>query len=257
VSNQTPFYHKVYLTLGCVNPNPTHPYGAYGYMPIEAVIFDLDGTLAGFNLDYKALRGEVRETLLHAGVPASVLSVKDSLFEMLEKTELYFKNGNKSEHAFNDARQKCLSIAEKYEMEAAALTGLQPGAMETLKELKKMKLKIGLCTISSETAANYILQRFKIADYFQVVVSREKVRHVKPDTEQIELALKTLSVKPNVAVIVGDSVTDMQSAKDLKAVAVGAPTGIATQKQLIASGANYIITVLSDLPLLIKKIDKN
>ncbi len=28
-------------------------------LAIEAVIFDLDGTLAAFNLDYKALRGEV------------------------------------------------------------------------------------------------------------------------------------------------------------------------------------------------------
>ncbi|HSV49891.1 MAG TPA: HAD family phosphatase [Candidatus Acidoferrales bacterium] len=226
-------------------------------MPIEAVIFDLDGTLATFNLDYKALRGEVRETLLHAGVPASVLSVKESLFEMLEKAELYFKNGSKSEQAFKDSRLKCLAIAEKYEMEAAALTGLQSGAMETLKELKKLKVKIGLCTISSETATNYILQRFKIADYFQVVVSREKVKHVKPDTEQLELALKTLGVKPNAAVIVGDSAVDMQSAKDLKSVAVGIPTGIATQKQLTTAGANYIITALSDLPLLIKKIDKD
>ena len=55
-----------------------------------------------------------------------------------------------------------LAIAEKYEMEAAVITSLQPGAVETLKELKKMNLKIGLCTTSSETAANYILQRFKI-----------------------------------------------------------------------------------------------
>ena len=75
-------------------------------------------------------------------------------------------------------------------------TSLQSGAVETLKELKKMNLKIGLCTTSSETAANYILQRFKIDDYFQVVVPRDKVKHVKPDTEQFELALKTLGANP-------------------------------------------------------------
>jgi HAD superfamily hydrolase (TIGR01509 family) len=226
-------------------------------MPIEAVIFDLDGTLATFNLDYKALRGEVKEYLIHIGVPASVLSVNESIFDMMQKTEIFFQNSGKPAQAFNEARSHSLGIAEKYEMEAAVVTSLQSGAVETLKELKKMKLKIGLCTTSSETAASYILQRFRIFDYFQVVVPRDKVKNVKPDTEQYELALKTLGATPATTVIVGDSTADMQSAKDLKAIAVGLPTGIATQKQLTVNGANYLITSLVDLPVLIKKLDKN
>ncbi len=55
-------------------------------MPVEAVIFDLDGTLAHFNLDFKALRGEVRGYLIRAGVPTSVLNVNESIFEMLTKS---------------------------------------------------------------------------------------------------------------------------------------------------------------------------
>jgi len=119
-----------------------------------------------------------------------------------------------------------------------------------------MELKIGLCTTSSESASNYILQRFKIAEFFQVVIPRDKVKRVKPDTEQFELALKTLAVKPKNAVIVGDSTADMQSAKELKTIAVGIPTGISTEKQLVDNGANYIVTSLIDLPVLIKKIEK-
>ena len=225
-------------------------------MPVEAVIFDLDGTLTVFNIDYKALRGEVREYLLRTGVPASVLNVNESMFDMMHKAEIYFKN-SKSEQAFKEVQSQCLLIAEKYEMEAATLTSLQPGAIEILKELKKLKLKIGLCTTNSETATNYILQRFKVLDYFQAVVSRNKVKRVKPDTEQYELALKILGVKPVNSIIVGDSVVDMQSAKELKAIAIGLPTGISTQKQLTTHGANYIITALSDLPVLIKKMEKN
>lgn len=220
-------------------------------MPIEAILFDMDGTLSAFNLDYKTLRGEVREYLLRAGIPASVLKVNESMFEMLAKAEIYFKNTDKP---FDETRMQCFLIAEKYEMEAAALTSLQPGALETLKELKQMRVKIGLCTTSSEIAANYILKRFKIAGYFQVVVSRDKVQYVKPDTEQCELALKALGAKPVNTVMVGDSIADVQSAKELKAVAVGIPTGTATEKQLTTAGANYIITALTDLPLLIKKL---
>jgi HAD superfamily hydrolase (TIGR01549 family) len=226
-------------------------------MHVEAVIFDLDGTLASFNLDYKALRGEVREYLTHAGVPGSQLSVNESIFEMMKKTELFFKNNGKPTQTFLEARSRCLAIAEKYEMEAAANTNLLPGALDALNELKKLKLKLGLCTTSSETAASYILQRFKIVDYFKVVVPRDKVKQVKPDTEQVELALKTLGVHAEAAVVVGDSTVDMQSAKELKAIAVGLPTGFSTTEQLMTNGANYLITSLSDLPVLIKKINKD
>jgi HAD superfamily hydrolase (TIGR01549 family) len=223
-------------------------------LAIEAVIFDLDGTLAQFNLDYKALRSEVRTYLISIHVPVSVLDVNENIFEMLKKAEIFVKNSSKSTEAFDEVRTRALSIAEKYEMEAATTTSLLTGAVETLKDLQEMNLKMGLCTTSSEKAANYILKRFKINDFFKVVVPRDKVKYVKPHTEQLELALKTLGVRPKTTLIVGDSVVDMQSAKELKVVAVGLTTGLSSTEQLMSNGANYIITSLTDLPVLIKKI---
>ena len=229
-------------------------------MPIEAVIFDLDGTLANFNLDFKTLRAEVRSYLMRIGVPASVLNVNESIFEMLKKTEIFVKNNGKPGKptiAFEEVRSQVMAIAEKYEMEAASTTSLMPGANETLKELKRMMLKMGLCTASGEKSAKYILRRFKIEDFFQIVVARDKVKYVKPHTEQLEVALKGLGASPQTAVIVGDNVVDVQSARDLKVIAVGLPTGMSTVEQLKNNGANYIITSLTDLPTLIKKINES
>jgi len=226
---------------------------------LEAVIFDLDGTLANFNLDFKTLRSEVRSYLIRIGVPTSVLNVNETIFEMLTKTEIFVKNNGKPRKptiAFEEVRSQVMAIAEKYEMEAASTTSLMSGANETLKELKRMNLKMGLCTTSSEKAASYILKRFKIEDYFQIVVARDKVKYVKPHTEQFEVALKALGADPQTAIIIGDSVVDMQSAKELKACAVGLPTGVSSMEQLMSNGANYIITSLTDLPTLIKEINK-
>jgi len=226
-------------------------------VPIEAVIFDLDGTIAHFNLDFKALRAEVRSYLIRTGVPTSVLNVNESIFEMLAKAEIFFRNGDKSAQMFEEVRSQTLAIAEKYEMEAASTTNLQPGAVETLKELKRMGLKLGLCTTSSEKAATYILQRFRIEDFFKVVVSRDRVKYVKPHTEQFEMALKGLRARAHATVIVGDSVVDMQSARELKSIAVGIPTGMSNMEQLKNHSANYIITSLTDLPVLIEEINKS
>jgi len=49
-----------------------------------------------------------------------------------------------------------------------------------------------------------------------VVVSRDKVKYVKPSTEQFEVALNALGVSPQAAINVGDSIVDMQSAKEVK-----------------------------------------
>jgi phosphoglycolate phosphatase len=226
-------------------------------LPIEAVIFDLDGTLANFNLDYKALRGEVKEYLIHSGVPPSVLNVNESVFEMLNKAEIYIKNNGKSEQTFEAIRSQALNIAEKYELDASKTTSLLPGAIETLKELKKMGLKMAICTTSCDKAANYIVQRFKVDNYFQILVSRDKVKNVKPSTEQCETALKALKVRPKSMLVVGDSEADMKSGRELKAVTVGLTTGFATKEQLTVAGANYIITALTDLPTLIKERNKD
>jgi HAD superfamily hydrolase (TIGR01509 family) len=225
-------------------------------MNVKAVIFDLDGTLVGFNLDYRALRAEVKGYLAKMGVPASVLSLKENIFEMLNKAEIFVKNSGKSTEKMAAIRSEALGIAEKYELEAAMSTGLLSGAVETLKALKRMGLKIGLCTITSEKSASYILQRFKIAEFFDVVVTRNMVIQVKPNPEHLQVVLKALSVAPEESVVVGDSSADMQCTRELKVIAVGLPTGISTVQQLTSQGVNFIITSITDLPVLIEKLNK-
>jgi HAD superfamily hydrolase (TIGR01549 family) len=225
-------------------------------MTVRAVVFDLDGTLASFNVDYRTVRAEARSLLIRSGLPASILSINESIFEMLKKTEIFVKNNGQSKEAFAKIRSKVLAIAEKYELDAAKTTSLLPGVSETLKTLKKMGLKIGLCTINSEKSTSYILKRFRIAKFFDSITPRNSVEYVKPNTEHLEATLKALDIKPEEAVIAGDSRIDMKCAKELKAIAVGLPTGVSSPKELIDSGANYLITSLTDLPNLIDYVNK-
>ena len=226
-------------------------------MRVKAVIFDLDGTLVSFNLDYKTVRAEVKGYLVKMGVPDSILSVNESIFDMLRKTEIFMKDSGKPLKFLRKIRSHALAMSEKYELEAAKRTSLFPGAVETLKALRRMGLKIGLCTINSENSMKHILKRFEIADFFDVTVPRNKVNHFKPHPEHLETALKALGASAKSTVVVGDSITDMQSASALKSIAVGLPTGVSTIEQLMSTGANYIITSITDLPVLIEKINKN
>jgi phosphoglycolate phosphatase len=225
-------------------------------MLIKAVVFDLDGTIADFNLDYKTVRAEVRGFLMKKGSPASILSTNESIFEMLKKVGVFLKNNKKTAKAFEGIRDGVLAIAERHELEAAKDTSLLPGVTETLKTLRKANLKTALFTINSEKSTNYILKRFRIADFFDAVIPRNRVRYVKPNAEHLEAALKELKVGLNEAIVVGDGSSDMRCARELKVIAVGLPSGFSSKEKLIASGANYVITSLSDLPTLVKEINK-
>jgi HAD superfamily hydrolase (TIGR01549 family) len=225
-------------------------------MLVKAVVFDLDGTIASFNLDYMTVRAEVRTYLIRTGLPASILATNESIFDMLNKAEIFLKNNGKSARTVDKVRNEASAIAEKFELEAAKTTGLLSGVVEILQALKKMGLKIGLCTINSEKSTSYILKRFSISKFFDVVTPRNKVRYVKPNTEHLEATLKALRVSPKEAILVGDGTRDMHCAKELNVIAVGLPTGISSEKELIDSGANYFITSISDLPTLVQAINK-
>jgi phosphoglycolate phosphatase len=224
-------------------------------MIIKAVIFDLDGTIADFNLDYKSLRADVRSYLLKEGVPPSTIKVNENIFEMLNKTEIFLKNSEKKPASFEEIRKKTLAIAETYELDAAIHTNLLPGTLVTLKALRSMGLKTAICTLNSQRSVEIILNRFRMGDYFDAVVSREKVRKVKPNPEHCETTLKTLDVNAEETIMVGDSVNDICSAKEIKTIAVGLSTGISSRQELINGGANYIITSITDLPVLVEKLN--
>jgi HAD superfamily hydrolase (TIGR01549 family) len=226
-------------------------------MPVKAVVFDLDGTIASFNLDYMTVRAEVRAYLVRTGIPASVLATNESIFDMLKKAEIFFKNNGKPGRTFNKVRKEASGIAEKYELEAARTTELLPGVPEALETLKKMHLKIGLCTINSEKSTNYILKRFEISKFFNAVTPRNKVKFVKPNTEHLQATLKSLHVDPKQAILVGDGTRDIRCARELKVIAVGLPTGINSEKDLIDSGANFLISSITDLPRLVKTINRS
>jgi phosphoglycolate phosphatase len=225
-------------------------------MNVKVVIFDLDGTVASFNLDYKTVRANVKGYLVNKGVPASILSLDESVFEMLRKTELWAENESKPAEFMEEVRRGASAMTETYELEAAGSTSLLPGVVDTLKALRAMGLRIGLCTINSEKSVNRILERFGIATLFDVTISRNQVKHVKPDPEHLQAALKVLGASPEKTVVVGDSRVDMQSAKGLGAVAVGLPTGVSTIEQLMDGGADYVVTTMADLPLLMERLRK-
>lgn len=221
---------------------------------IKAVILDLDGTLVTFNLDIKACRTETIDYLVKLGFPNELFSMKETVFDMLDKTKKYLEENTEKPKKFFKIKKKTESIIEKHEMNSAKRTKIFPGISETLKELKDAHLKLALCTISGKSATNFILSRFNIMHFFDSVITRDNVKEVKPHPDHLKAVLKSLFVLPQDSIMVGDSTKDVVCANSINVLSVGVTTGISSKDDLIFSGANYIVSSVNDVPKLVNKL---
>ena len=103
-------------------------------MGVNAIVFDLDGTLVEFRMDYTSLRKEAIETIESIyGIPTHVISNEISVFGMLEKVSRHLDSANGSHAIVADLRRQLSSMASKYEIDAAKTTKLIPDAENVLR----------------------------------------------------------------------------------------------------------------------------
>jgi phosphoglycolate phosphatase len=222
---------------------------------IRAVIFDLDGTLIAFNLDIKACRTEVIKYLSKQKIPRSLFSLNKTAFDMLVNVKDYLMAEGIEKEKFLKFRKSVFSIVENFELKAARTTKMFAGIPKTLQTLKDMKLKIALCTISGEKATGYLLKRFHLKPFFGAIITRESVTGVKPHPAHLEAALDALKVGSHEALLVGDSVKDMECARQLNVLAVGVTTGISSINELTRSDAYYLVSSVNDVPALVQQLN--
>jgi len=222
---------------------------------IKAVIFDLDGTLKEFNLDTEACRTKIIKLLTQQGFSRSLFSLNETAFDMLKKVKKS-PITEEGKNQFTKIKDLVFSVVEEFELEAARTAKIFEDIPETLNALRDMKLKIALCTISSEKATKYILKRFHLEQFFDAVVTRESVFEVKPHPTHLEAALDALKVRSQEAVLVGDSVKDVECAVQLNVLAVGVTTGLSSLEELTCSGAHYIASSVTDIPILVEQLNR-
>lgn len=114
-------------------------------------------------------------------------------------------------------RQKATEILLRHEDEASRQSTLNPGVLETLNALRLRSLPLGILTRNSLESTRIVLEKHALE--FDGIVTRE-TGPIKPDAFGVVYLCEQFGTVPASALVVGDYLHDLLTARNAGAVSV-------------------------------------
>ena len=206
----------------------------------DLVIFDLDGVVIDSSQD---LAAAARHCLLEmgSGVP-SYPFIRSCIGGGARNLLLRCLDDDKKERV----DEAMVLFREYYEQNCTVRTTLYPGVRDIL-EFYGGRKRLALATYKIRAATFKILAALDIQHYFDVVVTADDVRRPKPDPECIQHVLQRLRCVPDEAILIGDTPTDVLTAKNAGISSCAVLYGIGTRPDLDACRPDFLVETILEL----------
>ncbi len=176
---------------------------------IRGVVFDLDGTLLDTEKLYRRFWVEAARQMGYPMEDRHALMIRSMA---AEKAERLLRREVCAEFDYHAVRALRREQMEAYIDE----NGVEPKSqmLETLTELRRMNLRIGLATATPESRARKYLRMVGAEEKFDAIACAEMVAHGKPSPDVYLLAAEKLGLKPENVLGVEDAPSGVRAAYD-------------------------------------------
>lgn len=177
-------------------------------MRLQAVLFDMDGTLLDSAPDFIAITQAMRtarglpplaDKLIRDHISGGARAMVASAFDEAPDSA-----------AFEVLRQEFL---ERYQQHCAVLTRPFEGIEALLDDIEQARLLWGVATNKPLRYAEPIMQGLKLAERSAVLVCPDHVERSKPAPDMLLLACQQMGVNPEAVLFVGDDARDIESGR--------------------------------------------
>jgi len=215
------------------------------------VIFDLDGTLVDTAPD---LVGATHHVLAHLGLPAIPAAeirpwISFGAARMIEEAIRLHGNAPSS----SDAPMLNQLFLEYYEANISRESRPFDGAVTVLEQLKSAGTRIGICTNKREALSDQLLRELNLIHLIDAIVGRDTLPVHKPDPRHLTETIRRTGGDCASSVMVGDSRTDVDTARAAGIPVVGVSFGY-THTPMQDIGPDHLIHHYRELPEVLMQV---
>ena len=198
---------------------------------MRAVIFDLDGTLADTSGD---LLNAANVVLAPEGLPLLSLE-NDKPYAGRGGREMIRRSLSLAGRVPEGDEELALTdrlyplLLEAYGAALAVETRLYDGVERCLDALEAADWRIGVCTNKPERLALALLQALGIRGRFPAILGADTLAVRKPDPRHLTETARRIGADPSRAVMIGDTLTDLTTARRAGVPCVLTTFGFAAQ----------------------------
>jgi len=208
---------------------------AGGYMEINTVIFDLDGTILNTAED---LTDSLNSVLIREGYPAR--SIEETKSFTGEGYGVLLKRALPS-GTDDEVVKRCEELfRNEYSLNLSNKTRPYKGILPLFQELKNHGIRIGVVSNKRDEATKEVCLRY-FGGLVDAAIGDNKQRERKPSPDNLYEAIRQLDTETHRAVFVGDSDIDVKTAGNADVRFIGVSWGYRSREVLIGEGADYII----------------
>jgi HAD superfamily hydrolase (TIGR01549 family) len=216
-------------------PKQTHP--------IEAVLFDWDGTLLdSFDADSSAYLAMFREMGIPWGLDELALHYSPNWYNVYRAAKL------------PRARWDAANLAWRKQY-ANHKPKLVAGARRVLTQIRRQH-RLGLVTSGDRNRVTSQLRYFRITRFFTSRVCADDTARKKPHPAPLRLALKQMDLRANACVYVGDSPHDLEMALRAGVRSIAVLGRFPTETGLRAARPEFLLDSITELPAILDQLQK-
>lgn len=203
---------------------------------IDTILFDVDGTM--IDTEYIMIHS-LQQTLRQLkGLEVSAHELEFILGIPGQKAVEQYVDHKINEEMMLNEWDKNIQLLQHH-------ARLFDGIKELLIELKHQHYFLGIVTSKTQQEMENEFDHFNLNDFFDCVITASDTVNHKPHPEPIETAIKRLDKSPKNVIYVGDSIYDMECAKQSEVAFALAEWGAKTNKKF--SEADISLEKPSDL----------
>jgi len=223
-------------------------------MSVDAVLFDLDGTLVDTAPEFVAVVNQLLHENTRAALPEADIR---NCVSNGSRALVTLAFGLAEEHAGFDPLR--LRLLELYEQGLGTHSVLFPGMAQLLELLVRDGIRWGVVTNKPSRYAIPLLERMGLKPTNNTLVCPDQVTHSKPHPEPMYLAAKKLDRVPARTIYVGDHLRDIQAGRNAGMRTIAALYGyIEAGDDPSGWGADYSVTSAHDIyPIIQSQRNKN